>query len=370
MMKKISIVLAAIAMMAVACKSEKIAQTTHISGKVPAGIDEVNLLIPDLDLDTLITVTDGVFEADLNTCLTSMAYLGAGSYEAAFVLDGTPLEIELADTSVVHSLKPEISLQEAIENFREKSLDMQKAYYDSVEVISKADSLSDEEKEELLLALSTDNLQKYSDFNKEVIEKNKDNFLGALALFSIYDSMTDEELERVFGTLDSKLRKGEPLNVVWDNLRARKATSEGKPIKDFTANTVYDFDRNGEPMQTYISLSDIVDGLHYFIVSFWNSQSPACLQQIEILKAVAENFGPYGLGVISVAVLDDPKSALETAAKYGMNWPQINNVEPALVDEYGFRDLPVTLLVSPDGVIVKREDGLGTSVFESIQTYL
>lgn len=369
-MKKISILLAALAVMAVSCKSEKISEITHISGKVPAGIDEINLLIPDLDIDTLITVKDGVFDADLQTCLTSMAYIGAGSYEAAFVLDGTPLEIELADSSVVRSLRPELSLQEAIEGFRTKSLEIQKAYYDSVEVISKIDSLSEEEKEELLVALSTENLQKYSDFNKEVIEKNKDNFLGALALFSIYDSMDDEELERMFGTIDARLRKGEPLNAVWDNLRARKATSEGKPFKDFTANTVYGFDRKGEPMQTYISISDIADGLHYFILSFWNSQSPACLQQIEILKAVAENYGPYGLGVISVAVLDDPKSALETAEKYGMNWPQINNVEPALVDEYGFRDLPVTLLISPDGVIVKREDGLGTSVFESIQTYL
>lgn len=369
MMRKLFFFAVITSILIASCKSEKVSPITHISGTVPSGIDSVNIVINDIDLDTLILVKDGVFEADMKTCLTSMAYIGAGSYEAAFVLDGTPLKIELADSSIVTSLKPKISVQAAIEAYKAKSLDFQKAYFDSAQVIASSDTLDDLQKDELLVALSRDNLDKYTSYHKEIIEANKDNFLAAVAMVNVYESLSDQEIEQIFGMIDPKLREGEPLNAVWENLRSRKATSDGKALKDFNAD-VCAFDSNGKPFQTYASLTDILDGSHYYIVSFWNSQSPACIQQLQYLRAIAENYGPQGLGVLSVAVLDEPQAALDSAMRYGAVWPQLLNTEPSIVDEYGFRDFPTTLLVSPDGVIVKREDGLGISLFESIPTYL
>ena len=88
-MKKILLPVLAVAAMACTPKSE-----TLIKGTLPAEAGTVvQVVIQDLQLDTVIALTDGAFELALPVDVKTMGFVAAGDYKAQFVPDGSTLSV-------------------------------------------------------------------------------------------------------------------------------------------------------------------------------------------------------------------------------------------------------------------------------------
>ena len=126
---------------------------------------------------------------------------------------------------------------------------------------------------------------------------------------------------------------------------ARKATAEGMKFADLEVD--------GE------KLSDYAGKGKYTLVHFTSSWGPAGSGSKKVFKALTEVSRKYAgdqLDIIGIAVSDKPKSYLDTAKVYGLDWKQlvkIQNIEPYAA--YGFEYPPLVMLLSPDGVILKRD---------------
>ena len=84
-MKKILFSVLAVAAMACTPKSE-----TLIKGTLPAEAGTVvQVAIPDLQMDTIVTLEDGAFELALPVDKMAMGMVVAGDYRAQFVPDGS-----------------------------------------------------------------------------------------------------------------------------------------------------------------------------------------------------------------------------------------------------------------------------------------
>ena len=218
------------------------------------------------------------------------------------------------------------------------------------------DSLSsDRQKAE---AFYNDFVERYIKFNLDAAKKNPDNEVAVQVLMNLRGLIDDEQASAIISKMSAEMLEREDVAALKKGLDARIATAEDKPFVDFTVNTVVGQTRSVPPQPKYaeVKLSDYVGKGKYILLDFWSPWCGPCRREMPNIKAVYDKYKGDKFDVVSIAVWErEPVDVtIETAAKLGMDWNQINNGGREPAELYGVEGIPHLILFGPDGTILKR----------------
>ena len=326
-MKKILFSVLAVAAMACTPKTE-----TLIKGTLPAEAGTVlQVVIQDLQLDTVVALTDGTFELALPVDVKTMGFVAAGDYKAQFVPDGSTLSVvwpaEGEDLKVVSSSKKSVTSR-----------------------LNDINEWMDEFFENYAVAEDQDaEFDKYVAKLKELVKKNPDNVLGFMGVQSLRGQIEAADMMAIIKSLSPELQEREEIVRMKTALDAALGTAEGSMFTDFEVE---------QPDGTILKLSDFVGKGKYVLVDFWASWCGPCRREIPNIKAAYEKYHGDKFDVLSVAVWDKPADTARALEEENLPWPQIVNAQRIPTDIYGIQGIPHLILFGPDGTIVKRGEGL------------
>ena len=339
-MKKILFSVLAVAAMACTPKTE-----TLIKGTLPAEAGTVlQVVIQDLQLDTVVALTDGTFELALPVDVKTMGFVAAGDYKAQFVPDGSTLSVvwpaEGEDLKVVSSSKKSVTSR-----------------------LNDINEWMDEFFENYAVAEDQDaEFDKYVAKLKELVKKNPDNVLGFMGVQSLRGQIEAADMMAIIKSLSPELQEREEIVRMKTALDAALGTAEGSMFTDFEVE---------QPDGTILKLSDFVGKGKYVLVDFWASWCGPCRREIPNIKAAYEKYHGDKFDVLSVAVWDKPADTARALEEENLPWPQIVNAQRIPTDIYGIQGIPHLILFGPDGTIVKRGESLrGENMDPAIGAFL
>jgi thiol-disulfide isomerase/thioredoxin len=336
-MKRNLLIVLAAAVVVIACGTKGSRYTTIIGSYSSSenAPEFVEVIIGNL-VDTVITVTDGKFNARIPANKSVLSYIVSDNQPMQFVSDGSTITFDFMEKTVVSSNKksPNVRLKEY--------LDWQNDFMSNYQV--ELATLPEAEQD----AYMEKTLETYNAHVKEVIKANPDNVVALLCLSSL-NLDDDAEMLELLNGLDKSLKESEDVQGMISALEASQATAEGKPFVDFTV--VQDPEN---PETSTVKLSDYVGKGKFILVDFWASWCGPCKEETPYLQAVYKKFHGPLFDMVSVAISDDPAASKEAVEELGMTWNQIFNgqTEPAYL--YGIQYIPHIILFGPDGTILRR----------------
>jgi len=207
-------------------------------------------------------------------------------------------------------------------------------------------------------AYYNDFVEKYIAFNLDAAKKNPDNDVAVQVLMNLRGLIDDEKASEIISAMSAEMLAREDVANLKKGLDARVATAEGKQFVDFTVNSVVGQTRSVPPQPKYaeVKLSDYVGKGKYILLDFWSPWCGPCRREMPNIKAVYDKYKGDKFDVVSIAVWErEPVDVtIETAAKLGMDWNQINNGQREPAQLYGVEGIPHLILFGPDGTILKR----------------
>ena len=337
-----------------------VSDTTRIAGVLEEeGLTEVNVMVEQLRIDTLVAVTGGRFAVEIPADVTTMGIIAAGPYRATFIPDGTKLKVVLGPESSVKSSPNSVNAR--FVEFSEKSISVQENFMTEVQKLQAKTDVTEEQRDSLLVANYDRFTGEFIDFAREALAANSDNIIAISALSSLAVLLQDDaQMDSLIHTLSPAIAANKDVVVMKEGIRARLETAEGKMFKDFTVE-----DSDGKT----VSLSDYVGKGKYVLVDFWASWCGPCKAEIPNVKAAYDKYRKKGLDVLSVAVWDSPEATKDTAKVYGVTWKQIINAGQEPTELYGIEGIPHVILFGPDGTILKR-NLRGEEIDQEISKYI
>lgn len=333
---------------------------TKIAGELDIDdVDEVNIVVKQMFIDTLVPVVDGRFAYMLPADVTAVGTITAGNCGVQFIPDGTKLDVLICEAgSTVKSACKYV--QDEYAKFIEHEKSVSDDLLAKIGKISEDAELTAEEQEKKIEEIYEAVVEEFSSYNMDVVKKNADNAIGLAAVQNIVKIASDEDIDEAIGYLSGKLGENPYIQNVKKSIAAKKGTSEGKMFTDFTIE-----DSDGKT----VKFSDFVGKGKYVLVDFWASWCGPCKKEIPNIKAVYEKYKGPKFDVLSVAVWDRPEDTKAAAREHGVVWSQIINAQQVPTSIYGIDGIPHIMLVGPDGIILRR--GLrGAEIEAAVAEYL
>lgn len=222
-------------------------------------------------------------------------------------------------------------------------------------------------------AFYNDFVERYVEFNLKAAKKNPDNDVAVQVLMNCRGILDDSQVDEIISRMTPQMLENEKIAYMKKGLDARKATAEGQMFTDFTVNSVVGQTRSIPPQPVYadVKLSDYVGKGKYILLDFWSPWCGPCRREMPNIKAVYDKYKGDKFDVVSIAVWErEPvEVTIETAAKLGMDWNQINNAQREPAELYGVEGIPHIILFGPDGTILKRGFH-GAEIEEVVSSYL
>lgn len=165
-----------------------------------------------------------------------------------------------------------------------------------------------------------------------------------------------------YAGLSPWLRNRKGVTKINDGFKAAIATDEGCMFADVAGETP-----DGETAK----LSDYLGRGKYVLVDFWASWCGPCLAEAkETLKPLFEKYGDNdNFMILGVATWDKKENTLQAIEKHGLGWKQLWTPGDSAMKAYGISGIPMIILFSPDGHILKR-DLRGDALTEAVETSL
>lgn len=351
--------MAGMAVMLAMASCSRVGDRTRIAGTIDAdGIDSVSIVVPELDIDTLVAVNGKAFTFEMPADVTVVGSIAAGNYSVQFIPDGTKINVTLAEKSSAVSAARHV--QAAFSEIAEKSEAAQKELTDQITAIRNMADIEEEKASAMIDSVYNRISDEFVGYNMEMISHNTDNIVGLVALQNMNGMVEDAQLDSIIGTLSDRIRENRFVAGLKKGIEARMSTAEGKPFKDFTIE-----DSDGKS----VSFSDYIGKGKYVLVDFWASWCGPCKGEIPNIRAVYDSYRGNDFNVLSVAVWDRPEDTKNAAKEHNITWSQIINAQTVPTEIYGIEGIPQIMLFGPDGTILKR-DLRGSDIEKEVAKYV
>lgn len=347
-MKNLKYILAAVLFMALAaCGPAK--DRFVIEGTVndPSGlISDARVLVKVGDQTDTVDVLNGNFHYEGTANPSDVSYLSLDypgkmsrdrSFFATFVAEGgKTMKAVLADSSYVcgspltdTANELNTTLEEIFLSYQDRIMS---AYQDGDEQACK--TLQEERSAEL------------KEVCAEAFKANSANAVGYIALATMIDELSVEELEDAKAAVDPSSKSYKLTEQFLAAKKALSATSEGGKFVDFEGKKL-----DGTP----VKLSDYVGKGDYVLIDFWASWCGPCKAAMPELRETYLKYSKKGLKVVGIDVWErNAENGPKCVKDMDMIWDIILSVDNTPTEYYGVNGIPTAIIFDPDGTIVKR----------------
>jgi len=87
------------------------------------------------------------------------------------------------------------------------------------------------------------------------------------------------------------------------------------------------------------------------LVNFWATWCGPCRQEMPHLNRLYDKYRSSGFTLLAVNIDDDPRTAVNTAAKMGLRFPVLLDTDKAVSKRYDLGSMPATVLIDRDGKV-------------------
>ena len=193
-------------------------------------------------------------------------------------------------------------------------------------------------------------IEKYSKNTSEVYAANKDNVLGAFAMYNCL-SLAKEKGMNV-AQMDSILNGAS--EIVLNYGPTQKIIKEVQNLEKTSVGQRYiDVDLLMGEKQEATKLSQHIDG-KVALIDFWASWCGPCRNEIPFIAEMHKKYENKGLVVIGLNVWDKPEAQQKLIAEKEMTWLQLADTTRIATEVYGVSAIPQIMLIDKDGTIVAR----------------
>ncbi len=317
-MKKLSILFAAMVLLASCSKGYKVIVTFP---------DESNngetAFLTNYDTgDTIATAT-----VENNVCILEgeagkgfFARLYAGGNPYGFIVEPGEVQLNIAEGTAVSPLN-------------DKMLAWSKEMQEIADDTTRSEAEND---------------ARYAEGLMKLYKENSDNAIGAWAFsnYLMYKDLSEADIDGLLKEAPADYAQLKRVEKAKKAARQLAVTAVGQRFTDFEVTA-----QDGSKQK----LSDHVGKGKVTLVDFWASWCPPCRAEMPNLRALKDRYGDK-LEVLGVAVWDTPDDTYRAIEELNITWPVIVGThkltEPT--DLYGIKGIPHIIVFGPDGTIVSR----------------
>ncbi len=95
----------------------------------------------------------------------------------------------------------------------------------------------------------------------------------------------------------------------------------------------------------------------FVLLNFWATWCAPCLREMPDMEALQEAVGSENLTVLAVSMGETEERVQKFLKMHGFTFPIVADTEMEIVQLYGVKNIPITYLISPKGVILGRALG-------------
>jgi len=137
------------------------------------------------------------------------------------------------------------------------------------------------------------------------------------------------------------------------NSCASITTTQAVPATDFTLQSL-----DGDQVQ----LANLRG--RWVVLNFWATWCAPCVEELPLLQQLAEHY-PDQLTVLALNMREDENEVRAFVAQHQLSMPVLLEPDDQTLIDYGVHGLPLSIVVSPDGEVVRRHVGPVDQAFET-----
>ena len=192
-------------------------------------------------------------------------------------------------------------------------------------------------KKELFLKYRSDSEKLTEIFVKENVSKNLDNIIPSFWLRLFNQLFSTDEINTMLANASPVLKENSFMKKIMN-------VQSGKHYVDIDIEN-----HEGEK----IKLSEVLGKGNYILINVWASWCGGCIAELPQIQIAGEKYRDKGLKIIGLSI-DRSKDAWKNALnRLNLPWQQFH-VDYSFINTYGINQIPVLILIDPDGIIMKR----------------
>jgi thiol-disulfide isomerase/thioredoxin len=217
-----------------------------------------------------------------------------------------------------------------------------------------------EEAQAALRVKATNTEAKLSQCILAFADRNITNELGFF-LVNLYDEnyISDSNRLKLIDKMTVRMQKRPQIQQMKRVLISRSNTA----LSDFSMRDV-----NGN----MVSVLDEIKKNKITVIDFWASWCGPCIHEMPDMIKMYNQYKPMGLGIIGVSLDSNEKAWKSAITSLSLPWTHIselNGWNNSMINTYGIRSIPYTMIVSKDGKILQK--GLrGQQLADAVGEYL
>ena len=96
----------------------------------------------------------------------------------------------------------------------------------------------------------------------------------------------------------------------------------------------------------------------FILLNFWATWCSPCLKEMPDFEEAYHKIGQEKLVVLAIGMGEDTKKISKFTEKYGFSYPLVADPNLVITNLYGVKNIPVTYLIDPEGLVLGRALGI------------